>query len=75
MKKSIATLFLAATSSVAFAQSGQTLDEKLFQSLHGHASLNAVIVVAAIIVIGLFITLWRIDRKVAKLENEMREKK
>lgn len=73
MKKYISIFLLLFLSSFAKAQG--SVDETLFKSLHGHGSLNVVIVIVSIILIGLFITLWRIDRKVTKLENEMNEKK
>lgn len=57
------------------AKADGSVDETLFKSLHGHGSLNVVITIVSIILTGLFITLWRIDRKVARLENEMKEKK
>lgn len=65
---SIALILLSST--VMNAQS--SLDEKIFTELRGHASFNVVFVVIAIIFIGLIITLIRIDRKVARLEKEMK---
>jgi hypothetical protein len=49
-----------------------SLDEKIFAQLRGHASFNAVFIIIAIIFIGLIITLIRIDRKVSRLEKEMK---
>lgn len=58
-----------------YLKKGDTLDKELFQTLHGHASFNVVFAIIGIIMAGLLIFLWRIDRKVAKLENEMKERK
>ena len=49
-----------------------SLDEKIFTQLRGHASFNVVFVIVAIIFIGLIITLIRIDRKVSRLEKELK---
>jgi hypothetical protein len=71
---SIPAVILAAasllTASTATAQE-KSVDEKLAQSLHANGSMNVVIVCAAIILAGIFITLWRIDRKVSRLEKEI----
>ncbi len=53
------------------AQTNSSVDEKLFEGLHGHASLNVVFSIIAIILLGLFITLFRLDRKVSRLEKEI----
>lgn len=76
MKKifSLAVLALLIFSGAAHAQN-KSLDQNLYESLHGHGSLNVVFAVIAIIMSGLLIFLWRIDRKVAKLEKEMKERK
>jgi hypothetical protein len=63
-------LFLLSSASLK-AQNG-SLDEKIFTQLRGHASFNVVFVVIATIFIGLIITLIRIDRKVSRLEKEMK---
>ncbi|HTL81482.1 MAG TPA: hypothetical protein VL651_07250 [Bacteroidia bacterium] len=73
MKKFLSLLLIIVFASSLNAQPAQTLDEKLFQSLHGHASLNAVIVVMSIILAGIFITLWRIERKVSRLEKDIQK--
>jgi hypothetical protein len=49
-----------------------SMDEKIFTQLRGHASFNVVFIVIAIIFIGLIATLIRIDRKVSRLEKEMK---
>jgi hypothetical protein len=62
--------FLLLSSTLMQAQS--SLDEKIFTELRGHASFNVVFIVIAIIFIGLIATLIRIDRKVSRLEKEMK---
>jgi CcmD family protein len=73
MKKTalLTLLFLAAN---LLSAQGKSVDQQLFESLHGHASFNAVFVVLAIILVGLLFFLWRTDRKVAKLEKEIQNK-
>lgn len=68
------TLLIVLFSSVEMkAQTNSSIDEKLFQGLHGHASLNVVFAIIAIILLGLFITLFRMDRKISKLEKEIKK--
>jgi hypothetical protein len=64
----IALILLSST--LMNAQS--SLDEKIFTQLRGHASFNVVFIIIAVIFIGLIITLIRIDRKVSRLEKEMK---
>lgn len=79
MKKNSPSLFFATLLLLIFsgplAAQDKSLDQNLYESLHGHGSMNVVFAVIAIILAGLLIFLWRIDRKVAKLENEMKERK
>lgn len=74
MKNMLQRLFTIAlillSSTLVNAQS--SLDEKIFTQLRGHASFNVVFTIIAIIFIGLIITLIRIDRKVSRLEKEMK---
>jgi hypothetical protein len=70
----IATLIALFFSAVMNAQNN-SLDQQLNTDLHGHGSMIVVFSVIGIILTGLFITLWRIDRKVAKLEKEINERK
>lgn len=55
----------------AFAQ--QSTDDKLFESLHGHGSFNVVFAVLTIILSGVLFGLWRLDRKVSKMEKEIKK--
>ncbi len=74
MKNSRPRFFVLAlmllSSTIMNAQS--SLDEKIFTQLRGHASFNAVFIIIAVIFFGLIIALIRIDRKVARLEKEMK---
>lgn len=76
MKKKFAVLtFLLFSAFVLNAQPNKaSADESIAQSLHGHGSMNVVLAVIGIILGGLFIFLWRIDRKVAKLEKDLNTK-
>jgi hypothetical protein len=66
-----ALLFLFAALPAA-AHDQHTLDQQAFQSLRGHGTFNAVFVVILVILAGLFIFLWRLDRKVSKLEKDIK---
>ncbi|MCX6312356.1 MAG: hypothetical protein NT084_12060 [Bacteroidetes bacterium] len=68
----VAFLALALFQSLTInAQPNNSMDEKLFEGLHGHASLNVVVAIIGIILLGLFITLFRLERKVSKLEKQI----
>lgn len=74
MKKSaLVTLAMILASVSVYAQDTKSLDEKLFESLHGHASFNAVIVVLFVILLGVLFSLWRLDRKVNQLMKEVKK--
>ncbi|MBI3509837.1 MAG: hypothetical protein HY064_04175 [Bacteroidetes bacterium] len=75
MKKNSVLVLFVLFASLLNAQSSQGLDEKLYQSLHGHGSLNAVIAVIVVILSILFLALFRIEKKIGKLEQEMKENK
>lgn len=66
----IVTALLLLSSTLMNAQS--SLDEKIFTQLRGHASFNVVFIIIAVIFTGLIVTLIRIDRKVSRLEKEMK---
>ncbi len=72
MKKSAFILLAMIFASVSvFGQSG--MDEKLFQELHGSASFNVVFAVLFVILIGVLVALWRLDRKADKLLKEVKK--
>lgn len=74
MKKSaLITLAMMLSSVSVFAQQPASLDETLFQELHGHASFNAVFVVLLVILLGVLFSLVRLDRKVNKLLKEVKK--
>jgi hypothetical protein len=53
----------------------ESLDIRIYNSLHSNGSMNVVFMVIAVILLGLFITLFRIDRKVSRLEEEIKGNK
>jgi CcmD family protein len=73
MKKSALIIFCLLAMLPVFGQQTKSLDEKLFEQLHGHASFNAVFVVVLIILGGVLFYLWNLDRKVNKLLKEVKK--
>ncbi|MFM2017616.1 MAG: CcmD family protein [Bacteroidota bacterium] len=51
----------------------QSVDDKLYESLHGHASFHAVFTVLFIILGGILFYLFRLDRKVTRLEKDLKK--
>lgn len=51
----------------------QSADDKMFESLHGHASFNVVFAVLLIILLGVLFYIWRLDRKVNKMMEEIKK--
>lgn len=49
----------------------KSMDDILFESLRGHASFNAVLIVVFIILGGVLFYLWNLDRKVSKMLKEV----
>ena len=72
MKSKIILTCLVLSSFIELQAANASVDEQLYQSLHGHGSMNVVVAVFAIILIGLFITLYRIERKITRLEKEIK---
>ena len=73
--KNMLSRFLLITALVFLSgvmKAGNSVDETIYTELRGHASFNTVFIVVAIILTGLLITLLRIERKVSKLEKEMK---
>ena len=66
-KSAILILLFASVSKMLSAQTVNTADK-----LMENSKLNAVIVVAAIILTGIFIFLFYIERKIKKLEQEVK---
>ncbi len=74
MKKlALLVILLISFTGTAFSQS--SMDEEIFKTLRGNASMNVVIVVAMLILAGIFFYLFRLDRKLSKLEQEVNEGK
>jgi CcmD family protein len=74
MKKfALLVVILLSFAGSAFSQS--SMDEEIFKTLRGNASMNVVIVVAMLILAGIFFYLFRLDRKLNKLEEEVTEGK
>ncbi len=44
----------------------------LEQSLYGNGKINAVVAVVAVIILGIGLWMWRMDRRIASLEKEKR---
>lgn len=66
-KSAILILLFASVSKMLNAQTVNTADK-----LMENSKLNAVIVVAAIILTGIFVFLFYIERKIKKLEQEVK---
>lgn len=44
----------------------------LEQSLYGNGKINVVVAVVAVIILGIGLWMWRMDRRIASLEKEKR---
>lgn len=66
-------LFILAFLSAVSPVSAQSADDKMFETLHGHGSFNVVFAVLLIILLGVLFYLWRLDRKVNKLMEEIKK--
>lgn len=74
MKK--VTLFLLAVcwSCLAWSQNANTSgDQKIVAALQDNASFNVVFAVLLVILLGIIYYLFRLDRKVTKMENEIKK--
>jgi CcmD family protein len=71
MKKIISLLFLLCVFLVAIAQGGTTGDEpvEMADALRSNGKIYVVVTVVVIILLGLFLYLFRLDRKISKLEK------
>lgn len=72
MKKALLILLSILWLFPVFGQS-KSMDEQLFEGLHGHASFNAVFVVLFIILGGVLFYLWNLDRKVNRMLKEIKK--
>ncbi len=67
MKKYIGLIITFFTTSILFAQDNIEMADKM----RANGKIYVVVAVIAVILIGLFIYLFTIDRKVSKLEKEI----
>lgn len=73
MKKFALVLLSLLVMLPVFGQQSKSLDEQLFEGLHGHASFNVVFAVLLVILLGVLFYIWQIDRKVNKLLKEVKK--
>lgn len=73
--RKFATLFIVFCSAILYAQAPGDEHIEMADRLKADGKIYVVIGVVLIIVIGLFIYLFSIDRKVSKLEKELAENK
>ena len=71
MKKIVSLLLLLCGFFVAVAQGGTTGDEpvEMADAMRANGKIYVVVTVVVIILIGLFLYLFRLDRKISKLEK------
>lgn len=71
----IATLLIIVIGFVSLyfqiAATGKSVDGAMADTLRERGSMNVVLMVVGIILIGLFVALWQIERKVSRLEKEI----
>jgi len=65
MRKLVTLLCLVVSTLPGFSQNG-ALEEYFFES----GKIKVVIAVALVIAIGIFVYLWRLDKKISQLENK-----
>ena len=67
MKKSLLCICLLLSTIVMFAQNG---DVQMADTMRSNGKIYVVFAVALVILVGIFLYLIRLDRKVSKLEKE-----
>jgi CcmD family protein len=67
MKKIVSLLLLLSVYFVAFAQDGE--QAQMADVLRSNGKIYVVVAVVVVILLGLFIYLWRLDRKISRLEK------
>jgi CcmD family protein len=72
MKKLLSLFFLIVLSKFSFSQSGAP---EMADAMRSSGKIYVVACVAAIVMIGLIVYLVTIDRKVSKLEREIKSRK
>lgn len=70
--KKIVSLFLSLlVCFIAFAQDN-TEQAEMADALRSNGKIYVVVAVVVVILLGLFIYLWRLDRRISKIEKEQR---
>ena len=67
MKKLVSSCLLLCMFIVAFSQEGDK--PEMADALRSNGKIYVVVAVLVAILLGLFIYLWRLDRKISKLEK------
>lgn len=70
MKKIASLLFLLCAFFVAFAQENGTEQVEMADALRSNGKIYVVVAVVVVILLGLFIYLFRLDRKISRLEKD-----
>jgi CcmD family protein len=73
MKKIVSLLLLLSVYFVAFAQDGE--QAQMADVLRSNGKIYVVVAVVVVILLGLFIYLWRLDRKISRIEKDHRNVK
>ena len=71
MKKIVSLLLLLSFCFVAFAQDGEQAE--MADVLRSNGKIYVVVAVVVVILLGLFIYLWRLDRKISRIEKDYRK--
>lgn len=69
MKKIVSLFFLVFVFLVAFGQEGGTDEVQMADVLRSNGKIYVVVAVLVTILLGIFIYLFRLDRKITKLER------
>lgn len=68
MKKIVSLLLLLSFNLIAFAQGEEQAE--MADVLRSNGKIYVVVAVVVVILLGLFIYLWRLDRKISRLEKD-----
>lgn len=72
MKAFLTIVLISCLGFTGFAQE-KSMENKVVESLDGNGSFNVVIAVVLVILLGVLFYLWRLDRKVNKLMDEVKK--
>jgi len=70
MKKLFSLLLLVCFAVFAAAQDGDNKSAEMADALRSNGKIYVVVAVVVVILLGLFIYLFRLDRKISKLERD-----